>query len=608
MIKLNFPFSLKNKTSVLISFSTKKFSIIHNYHSPYIVWSNGANCIFDDNINEYNEYIQAFLEKRFTHKKEIWPKIKILKDLGKILKDYHNTFYVQITYPVHNLIPYAYMKHIHSHNIIDSGYVISRFFEEWEKPMYDAAFSKFFICGRVEFMEDAEYFKNLRTDVSNLIDVFYNGDKLTEFEREIERAYLTCKQNKFNELQAKYFANPKLKIEECFLTFSEKNKISGHVNFRMRHPQYFFQPRPIFEKISVENMFLSLYEIRYNVLKKFQIFKKLQLKFYYRKSLLTSPHRLEYASYYLYLQVFQYLECYEFYNEFNLKLNFKQNFNMMVLHFWLIIQRLQKLTEDKDSDKQTKKFCNQIIKNLKERIVNYFMSNLSKLQFTHRESPKIANVHIFINQILDLYTWHFEIINHNENKLPLLRNLVNELVFENSDKSINDKYLIKFAYYINIHYHYINTKSYKDIESSNFDFSIMRIPNNYSCLNYVYNHDEIGGKLNKYEEFYESNIAENQSIIFLENYEKNKKILFNKLKIKGKSDDFSTFKTIAYVFGVNPYKDAKNFFELDIEKGWRGKYYKFMKNEMFYENAIAIEKVSKYNAKEKILMYFLTIE
>jgi hypothetical protein len=592
MKKLNFPSSIKNKNLPLISFSNKKFSIIHNYHSPYIVWSSGTNCIFDDNINEYNEYIQAFLEKRFTHKKEIWAKIKVLKDLDKILKDYHNTFYVQITYPVHNLIPYAYMKHIHSHNIIDSGYVISRFFEEWEKPMYDAAFSKFFVCGRVEFMEDAEYFKKLKTDVNKLIDIFYNGDKLSEFEREIERAYLTVKQNKFNELQAKYFANPKLKRDECFLTFSEKNKIFGHVNFRMRHPSYFFQPRPIFEKISVDKMFYSLYEIRYNVLKKFQLYKKLQLKFYYRKSLLNSPHRVEYASYYLYLQVFQYLECYEFYNEFNLKLNFKQNFNMMVLHFWLIIQRLQKIAEDKNCDKLTKKFCSQIIYNLKERIVNYFMGNLDKLQFTHRESPKISNVHIFVNKLLDLYTWHFEIINHGENKLPLLRNLINDIVFENSGKSIDDKYLMKFVYYISIHYDYLNNKSYKDIESSDFDFSVMRIPNNYSCVNYVKNLDELSLLFKKYEEFYKSTTAEVKSKEFLENYENNKKFLFNKLKIKGKSsDDFSLFKKVANVFGINPYKDAKNFFEVDIEKGWRGKFYKFMKNEMFYENAIAIEKV-----------------
>ena len=96
MIKLNLPFSLKNKNTVLFSFSTKKFSIIHNYHSPYIVWSNGANCIFDDNINEYNEYIQAFLEKRFTHKKEIWPKIKILNYNG-ILSDYTNKIIIKHT-------------------------------------------------------------------------------------------------------------------------------------------------------------------------------------------------------------------------------------------------------------------------------------------------------------------------------------------------------------------------------------------------------------------------------------------------------------------------------------------------------------------------------
>jgi len=43
-------------------------------------------------------------------------------------------------------------------------------------------------------MEDYDKFAKLKDKIYNLIQIFYNGDILTPFEREIERAYLTGKQ------------------------------------------------------------------------------------------------------------------------------------------------------------------------------------------------------------------------------------------------------------------------------------------------------------------------------------------------------------------------------------------------------------------------------
>lgn len=49
----------------------RTFSVIHNYHCPYQLFCFGKVTEFDDQITNYNEYIQAFLTKRWTHKKEI---------------------------------------------------------------------------------------------------------------------------------------------------------------------------------------------------------------------------------------------------------------------------------------------------------------------------------------------------------------------------------------------------------------------------------------------------------------------------------------------------------------------------------------------------------
>ena len=194
-----------------------------------------------------------------------------------------------------------------------------------------------------------------------------------------------------------------------------------------------------------------------------------------------------------------------------------------------------------------------------------------------------------------MYTWHFEIINTSDNKLPLLRNLFNEIIFENSGKLKDDKYLIKLTYYAAIHYDYINLITYKDIESSNFDFSVNRIPQNLSLNIYMNNMDNLSKEYNNYEDYYLSKSVESLAKSHLTNYQNKKQFLFNILKVKNERDvdDSRVFKCVANYYGINPYKDSTNFFEVDIEKGWRGKFNKFMKNELFHDDAIAIEKVSR---------------
>lgn len=595
---------LINGIKKLSYLSKKNFSIIHNYYSPYILWSEGNYIEYDDNLTEYNPYFQAFLNKRRIHKKEIRPKILILKDKYNILKEYHNTFYIQNTYPCYNLINYQYMKYLHKSNIIDSTYIISRFSEEYEKPMLDAALTKTIVCGRVEFLEDYEFFSNLKKQIKHLIQIFYHGEKLSAFEREIERAYLMIKKEKFSELQAKYQANPNLKRSECFFTFSEKNRSYGHINFRMSHPNYFFQPRPIFEKINFENIFNSLYEIRYNILKSHQIFKKLLLKFHYRKSLIYSPTRTEFVSNYIYVMVFQYLESYEFYSEFNLSLNFKENFNLIILHFWMIIIRLKSI---KMTDNQNAIYCDQIITNILDKLVNYYKQNINNF-LPDESSIYILNIELFLKQLLDVYTFNIE---YSSLCLLTLKNLLNEIIFKNSfDK--DDKYLKKLTYYVYIHQFYFKTKNYKDFEACDFDFSVNKIPINY--LSFFPKTDEVGkiGHLN-----YSSKIQELKNLInneinhldtqlnidnhivntvecLINNYESQKNLYFIQLQNSIHSDNkIEIFKKIVNSYLDNPYNKLSNFGTIDKNN----KFYKLstkLQDLISEEHIKNMEKVSNF--------------
>jgi hypothetical protein len=63
--------NLTRKFNQILKFQKKNLSVIHNYHSPYQLFCFGKLTELDDEISGYNIYVQAFLSKRWTHKKEI---------------------------------------------------------------------------------------------------------------------------------------------------------------------------------------------------------------------------------------------------------------------------------------------------------------------------------------------------------------------------------------------------------------------------------------------------------------------------------------------------------------------------------------------------------
>jgi hypothetical protein len=563
-----------NKNVKKLFKSIKHFSIIHNYHSPASLYIGNREYIFDETVKEYNKYIQAFLTKRFTHKKEIEPKIKIMNPPD----NYHDTFYLQKTYPLYNLYEIAHMKYLHNLKIYETGYIISRFFEEYEKPMYDSMLEKVIICGRVPFIEDLEAYSKIKLAVDELINKFYNGDKLTPMEREIERAYLYIKQENIIESLRKSSIAKNFKVKEIVMTYSEVNKQAGHINFRMPHPEYFFRPAPLFETIDVNLMFNTLFEMRFNTLpnnfidSNFNLknmYRKLKLKFEYRKSLIDSKHRVEFVSDYIFRQIFQYVDSYEFHNEFGLSLNFKITYNIILFHFWLIIQRLKLVNS---------KYSNYLINDLVSKLVKFSNDNINNLKYIDNNAAKekVSDYKRYIFKTFDFYTWHFYIFPiTNEGNYTNLLNLVKETI----TSELESRSLEKLAIYMLENLRHINTKSYDDIEKSNFWFTVHRIQLNYQ----MFLNNDTAKSLKSYLDIYTLQSEETQTKT-IENYNKFKDLLF----LKYSSTDYQG---LISTLGVPAGRDTKNLIKIDYSQTRGYKWYLKLKNYFDTDLALIIEEV-----------------
>ena len=56
----------------MFKINKRHFSFTHNFHSPAVIYCYGKEYIYDNTVKDYtNKYIQAFLSKTWTTKKQI---------------------------------------------------------------------------------------------------------------------------------------------------------------------------------------------------------------------------------------------------------------------------------------------------------------------------------------------------------------------------------------------------------------------------------------------------------------------------------------------------------------------------------------------------------
>jgi len=87
--------------------------------------------------------------------------------------------------------------------------------------------------------------------------MFYQGDRLTSYESDIERMYIGDKLKKHE----MYHTRKSMRFKVRW-TVSDLNKHQDQVNYRMNDPEYFGTPKPLFAPLdldkAIENMHVHM--------------------------------------------------------------------------------------------------------------------------------------------------------------------------------------------------------------------------------------------------------------------------------------------------------------------------------------------------------------
>jgi len=83
--------------------------------------------------------------------------------------------------------------------------------------------------------------------IDKMLDTFYNGDKLTDLELDIERQYLAVKYQKMSAYSEKTLSKNK-----TVWTISDLNRYQDQKNYRMIDFEYFGNSRPEFEQFDLD--------------------------------------------------------------------------------------------------------------------------------------------------------------------------------------------------------------------------------------------------------------------------------------------------------------------------------------------------------------------
>lgn len=125
-------------------------------------------------------------------------------------EEYQNAFYQQRLAPMDRLLDEKQMIRQYEYDQLSSQYVISLFAEEYEKNLFEGYSSKNLLNGQVPKLVDYNLANEIRDETDKIFDQFYNGEPLTDFERDLEKRYLALKYQKF--LKFKQRKNDKYRV------------------------------------------------------------------------------------------------------------------------------------------------------------------------------------------------------------------------------------------------------------------------------------------------------------------------------------------------------------------------------------------------------------
>ncbi|CAI2359543.1 unnamed protein product [Moneuplotes crassus] len=456
------------KKPVLFTTAPKrKFAYIHNFHHPPAVYVNDKKHIFDWDISEYEPIVKAFLTRRWTTKREVAPKIEILTPL----KGYRDSLYLQKLVPLERLLTEHHMVRAYESDSINTQYLMTIFCEEYEKNLYEAYHNKVLMNGQVPSLADYNEHEAIKKKADDLFDVFYNGDKLTSFERDIERRYLAAKFEKLS----KYKKNKSERYKVRW-TLSDINRFQEHDNYRMTDPEYLAKPKPIFSYFTMDDSLKHLYtylDIK-NVgrIRRFWVWLT-EMRLYER-----SRHRNQLQAKIILQKLFQYPDTWEFVNQLEVEEDFHINHSIVNMHIWLVCTRLRDFTKNK--------FAEELALDLIDTFNGFTRNEIYDLDVMRKER-KIESIENYLFAIRKNFDNHFYINGKTaENPYFKIDSLVWSCIYHEKVPRYSDK-VYKMSEYLIKSFKYIKTLSYQDIEGGNFDWNACLTPINYEDRVIKYN-------------------------------------------------------------------------------------------------------------------------
>ena len=468
--------------NVLASHQIRKFAFIHNFHHPPIFYVNDVGYTNDYDISEYEPVVQAFLTRRWISKREVYPKLEILP----VMENYRNSLYLQKLVPMDRLLTESHMvKMATSYKInfglgssqklmnanINSQYFMSIIWEEYEKNLYEAYMKKILMNGQVVSLGDYNDYIKLKEKADQIFDIFYNGEKLTDFERDIERRYLSLKNDKLN----KYERN-KSKRYKVNWTLSDINRYQEQENYRMTDPEFLSKPRPIFSKFDMEESLKQLYT--YMDIKNMSWLRRKFVWLTEMRIFERSRHRTKLQAKILLQKIFQYPDWWEFVNQLEVEEDFHINHSIVNMHIWLLATRMQDFVEFK--------FADDMMHELIDSFNSYTRKEIYDLDIMRKER-KIESIENYLFAIRKNFDHHFYINAKTvENPYYKIDALVWSCIYHEKVPRYADK-VYKMSEYLIKSFNYVKTLSFHDIETGNIDWNAWKIPINYKDRVLKYN-------------------------------------------------------------------------------------------------------------------------
>ena len=131
------------------------------------------------------------------------------------------------------------VKRLFDADNINTQYIHSAFCEEYEKNLIENVMQKKVMNGSVVPLLEKPKADKLTTQCQEKVDTFYQGDKLTDFERDTERMYITEKLEKKRKHEKQKSYRYKVRW-----TTSDLNRYQDQRNYRMNDGEYFGQTKP----------------------------------------------------------------------------------------------------------------------------------------------------------------------------------------------------------------------------------------------------------------------------------------------------------------------------------------------------------------------------